>query len=156
VAATPGITGIPFSTTEISVGVIYDGRPDRRLARTLAADHIVEAWRATSIDQLDPSAPPPDAVVVFLARVGRPERRLFGELATRLPLTALVVVMADPDAGPVRLALEAGADAVVAEAELERCLGSAVRAACAGQLALPRSFRVRFAQPVLTPREKQV
>ena len=35
-------------------------------------------------------------------------------------------------------------------------LASAVRAACCGQLALPRSYRERFGRPTLTRREKQV
>jgi DNA-binding NarL/FixJ family response regulator len=71
---------------------------------------------------------------------------------------AAIVIVLPSDAGPrpMRRALQAGADAIVLEAELQETLLDAVRAGAAGQLYVPRSLRPVLAPPSLTHRERQV
>jgi two-component system NarL family response regulator len=56
----------------------------------------------------------------------------------------------------VRRALEAGADGVVFEAELESALSLTVRAVIAGQTVVPAAGRMELDRPTLSTREKQV
>jgi DNA-binding NarL/FixJ family response regulator len=97
-----------------------------------------------------------DAVVVVLRAVDEVGRDLVAALRSRTAGVALVVVVPNADHAAVRRLLDVGVDAVVDEAEAGRALASAVRAACCGQLTLPRTYRERFGRPTLTRREKQV
>src|SRR6185312_6112566 len=97
-----------------------------------------------------------DAVIVVLAAVDQVGCDLVSALRSRTAGVALVVVVPNADHASVRRLLDVGVDAVVEEAEAPHALPSAVRAACSGQLALPRSYRDRFGRPTLTRREKQV
>jgi len=136
------------SPSRLRAGLVADGLRGRRLARTLERAGVA----CSAYDSGDA----PDGVVVSLSGMQRRERRVLASLRDELDGAVLVVVLPEPDAGAVRLALDAGADAVVAEDEVERCLGPALQAGMSGQLVLPRSFRDRFGRPVLSPREKQV
>jgi DNA-binding NarL/FixJ family response regulator len=88
--------------------------------------------------------------------MGTAEAARLEELRRRLPEAAIVVVLRDVGIRSIRRALQSGADGVIGESEAETCTSSAVRAACAGQLVLPRTFRGIFQRPVLSPREKQI
>jgi DNA-binding NarL/FixJ family response regulator len=70
------------------------------------------------------------------------------------PDAAIVVVSDAPTFKAMRDAVDAGADGVVQTHELA-AIGAALRAALAGQITLPRSWR-DSARPLLSPREKQV
>jgi two-component system NarL family response regulator len=56
----------------------------------------------------------------------------------------------------VRRALEAGADGVVFETDLEGTLSLTVRAVIAGQTVVPAAGRMELDRPTLSTREKQV
>jgi len=56
----------------------------------------------------------------------------------------------------VRRALEAGADGVVFETELEGTLSLTVQAVMAGQTVVPAAGRLELDRPTLSTREKQV
>jgi DNA-binding NarL/FixJ family response regulator len=56
----------------------------------------------------------------------------------------------------VRRALDAGADGVVFESELESTLSVAVRAVASGQSVVPRKLRASVERPAFSHRERQV
>jgi DNA-binding NarL/FixJ family response regulator len=79
------------------------------------------------------------------------------ELRARTGDTPMVVVMpSDADNGVLRKALRAGADGLIEEDALERCLDVAVEAVCRGMLSLPRRLRPQLARQPLSHREKQI
>jgi DNA-binding NarL/FixJ family response regulator len=109
-------------------------------------------------DGLEPRLETEDAEAVVLSCT-RMDEALLGSLRAlraERPEAALVVVACEAAHRDVREGLDAGADAFVLESRVEECLAETVRAACAGQLVIPREWRERFASPVLSPREKQV
>jgi DNA-binding NarL/FixJ family response regulator len=99
---------------------------------------------------------PADAVVVALDRADEAGAGLVIDVRAEVGETALVAVVPHAEPVAVRRLLDAGADGVVDAAEAGQCLAEAVRSACVGLLALPRSFRDRFGRTPLTRREKQV
>jgi DNA-binding NarL/FixJ family response regulator len=68
----------------------------------------------------------------------------------------LVVVSPATDASGVRRALDAGADGVVFESELDRALAASVIAVAAGQAAVPRRLRQGLQKPAFSHREREV
>ena len=56
----------------------------------------------------------------------------------------------------MRRALDAGADAIVFESELESTLAVAVRAVASGQSVVPRKLRASVERPAFSHRERQV
>ena len=87
------------------------------------------------------------------------DRAPTGELATlrrALPRTRIVVIVASTARADVRRALRAGADGVVADADLEAALAHTVQDVAAGQLVVPRALRREIERRPLSHREKQV
>jgi two-component system, NarL family, response regulator DesR len=101
-------------------------------------------------------ADPADAVVVALDGADETGARLVLDLRADVGDVALVAVVPHAEPVAVRRLLDAGADGVVDAADAGQCLAEAVRSACVGLLALPRSFRDRYGRTPLTRREKQV
>jgi DNA-binding NarL/FixJ family response regulator len=98
-----------------------------------------------------------DSIVVFACDVDLPRemaalRRLRREL--RDPAVLAVSPMATGTG--VRRALDAGADGVVFESELESTLAVAVRAVASGQSVVPRKLRASVERPAFSHRERQV
>jgi DNA-binding NarL/FixJ family response regulator len=69
---------------------------------------------------------------------------------------ALLVICQPTTGTAVRRALDAGADALVFEPELESTLAATVRAVASGQSVVPRKLRASVAPPTLSHREHQV
>ncbi len=69
---------------------------------------------------------------------------------------ALLVISPPATGAAVRRALDAGADALVFEPELEPTLAATVRAVASGQSVVPRKLRASVAPPALSHREHQV
>ncbi len=68
-----------------------------------------------------------------------------------------IVAVSPPAASTgVRRALDAGADAIVFQSELESALAIAVLAVASGQLAVPRNRRASVERPSFSHRERQV
>jgi Response regulator containing a CheY-like receiver domain and an HTH DNA-binding domain len=130
----------------------------RRTARTLA-DLDLEA----SLEQI--GAPSelfelevnPTAIVVLFCDVDLPRdmatlRRLRRELREQ----AIVAISPVATGTGVRRALDAGADAIVFEPELESTLAVAVSAVASGQSVVPRKLRASVERPAFSHRERQV
>ncbi len=70
---------------------------------------------------------------------------------------AAVIVVSQPATGAaVRRALDAGADALVFEPNLELTLAATIRAVASGQSVVPRKLRASVERPTLSHREHQV
>ena len=77
-------------------------------------------------------------------------------LRSRHPGTRLIVVGPRDSPSSVRAAIEAGADGMVFEEELERALPATVAATLAGQVAVPATHRHGVGTPSFTARERQI
>lgn len=96
------------------------------------------------------------AVVVCCRAVRSAEARAIRQLQRVHPRCDVVLVAQSADIPRVRLALEAGATAVILEQDLSAALGPALASVAAGQLCLPALYRENGAKPTLTTREKQI
>ena len=78
--------------------------------------------------------------------------------SARSPLrtTCLVVVSSASDGSGLSQALNAGADGVVFEKDLESTLGPVTQSVLVGQISLPRRFHRCVVKPVFSHREKEV
>jgi DNA-binding NarL/FixJ family response regulator len=94
-----------------------------------------------------------DALVAVVATP-----RSIDRLAERgdCPLVVVVPDSASADREVVRDLLGRGVAAIVRASRVDDALAPSVRAACAGQLVLPRAARDVMARPALTVREKQI
>jgi DNA-binding NarL/FixJ family response regulator len=105
----------------------------------------------------DGAAAAANVVIVALDPESRPELAELRELTSRFAEAKVVVIA--PALGPagVRRAVDAGAAGVLpAGDDLEARLPSAVHAAAAGQICVPRSLGLHIARPALSYRERQI
>lgn len=137
--------------------LVDDESAARRIESALAAGRIDVAIRAWSDGA--PHDGDGDQTDVLLASCGSgvTER---GERMRRMrraaPDARIVAVIPEDSRRGVRRALEAGADGVVFEPELETALVPTVWAILAGQTAVPAARRHEVDRPTLSLREKQV
>lgn len=98
-----------------------------------------------------------ETIVILVCDVDRPhEMATLRRLRRELRGPAIVAVSSTATATGVRRALDAGADAVVFEPELEQTLAVAVSAVESGQSVVPRSMRASVERPTFSHRERQV
>jgi DNA-binding NarL/FixJ family response regulator len=96
-------------------------------------------------------------IVVFACDVDRPaEMTALRRLRRNHRAPAIVVVSPQATATAVRRTLDAGADALVFEPEIEVALVASVRAVESGQSVVPRKVRAGVERPNLSHRERQV
>ena len=98
----------------------------------------------------------PGVVVAIHRRAGATACAEVRELAARSPALMVIVVVDQAGSGDVRRALQAGARAVVAERSIETALIPSIRAALAGQIAIPARAGAAGTPRLLTNREKQI
>jgi DNA-binding NarL/FixJ family response regulator len=95
--------------------------------------------------------------LVFVCNVDEPREMAELRRLCRQAQPAATVVISPPATGTgVRRALDAGADAVVFDSELELTLASAIHAVASGQSVVPRKLRASVERPSLSHRELQV
>lgn len=123
----------------------------RRVEAVLRAAGIGVTVRAA-----DESAETAEVVVVWSGRGITARDALLGRLRSRHPDTRLVVVGPCDSPSSVRAAIEAGADGMVFETEVDRALAPTVLCALAGQVAVPAVHRRGLGSPNFTAREKQI
>jgi DNA-binding NarL/FixJ family response regulator len=122
------------------------------LAGTMA---VSTRWRVPSEPQGGDGVDP-DVLVILMGRGVTERDQLMRRLRRCMPGAHLVAVMPDDSRRGVRRAVEAGADGVVFESDLETTLAPTVRAILAGQIAVPQARRREVDRPTLSAREKQV
>lgn len=111
----------------------------------------------SSPEQIDQGAVDPSTIFVFVCDVDEAEgmaglRRLHREQGQ-----APIIVISPPATGTsVRRALDAGADAIVFEPEIETTLAVTALAVASGQSVVPRKLRASIERPAFSHRERQV
>jgi DNA-binding NarL/FixJ family response regulator len=140
------------------VVVAEDIRASRRLAQALKAVGVAvvaaeaSPERAVSVARRNGSE-----VIVLCCDLSRPGsmtrlRRIRKDVhGPRIVLVAMASQMAR-----AREALSAGADALVAECDVETVLGHVVETVAAGQVSVPRELRRHVVRPAFSHRERQV
>jgi DNA-binding NarL/FixJ family response regulator len=129
----------------------------RRIESVLESDGMTVEARGLGVDELGhDAAPDPDVLVVVFGRGITARDQQMRRLRKSLPDTPLIAIMPEDSRRGVRRALEAGADGVVFETEVEIALTLTVRAVLAGQTAVPAAGRHEVDRPTLSSREKQV
>jgi DNA-binding NarL/FixJ family response regulator len=97
------------------------------------------------------------SVVIVTCDVGRPAEVTGLRRLRRATQGAAIVVVSPPlTTTAVRRALDAGADALVAEPDLSQTLIPTLRAVESGQSVVPRNLRAGVERPYLSHRERQV
>jgi len=118
----------------------------------LSAEAEVDCPAAIDMTEVDEAA-----IVIFACDIDVPQqvtelRRLCRESKG----TAIVAISPPATGAGVRRALDAGADALVFDAELELTLATALHAVARGQTVVPRKLRASVERPTLSHREHQV
>ena|ERR1700742_1622964 len=127
------------------------------IAATLSDGAMRPSQQLADPAALDAEALDSSALLVYACEVDRPAAVTeLRRLRRQLP-AALIVVVSPPATAPaVRRTLDAGADALVFEHELEQALVATVRAVQSGQSVVPRNVRAGVERPYLSHRERQV
>ena len=110
-----------------------------------------------SVDSFGRQQADESTIIVFSCDIDVPQevtnlRRLRREAVG----PAILVVSQPATGGAVRRALDAGADALVFEPDLELTLAATVHAVASGQSVVPRKLRATVERPTLSHREQQV
>ena len=146
-----------ITSTPLIAAVAEDELAARRIESVLESDGMLVETRGLSVEELGHgSAPDPDVLVVAFGRGVTERDQQMRRMRKSLPNTHLIAVMPEDSRRGVRRALEAGADGVVFETEVEAALTLTVRAVLAGQTAVPAAGRHEVDRPTLSGREKQV
>ena len=139
------------------VAVAEDELAARRIEGVLVDDGMLVEARGFSVDELGHgSAPDPDVLVIVFGRGITQRDQQMRRLRKSLPDSHLVAIMPEDSRRGIRRALEAGADGVVFDTEVEATLTLTVRAVLAGQTVVPAASRHEVDRPTLSGREKQV
>jgi DNA-binding NarL/FixJ family response regulator len=137
--------------------VLEDERGRDALISALAAGGLLVNAGAPTPEPTDELAhDPPDAVVLLADLAHGAGLTTLRRMRKDMPTTRIVVVAPDANAGVARQALNAGADALVPEPDIERSLAPAVHAVIAGFICTPRWARRLIAKPTFSHREKEV
>jgi DNA-binding NarL/FixJ family response regulator len=96
-------------------------------------------------------------IVVFVCDIDAPqEMTSLRRLCREAPEPGIVVISLPATGAGVRRTLDAGADALVFEPELELTLAATIQAVASGQSVVPRKLRASVERPSLSHREHQV
>jgi DNA-binding NarL/FixJ family response regulator len=138
------------------VAVVARGALADRLTRSLEAEGLRVVARAPVLEKLVlADAETVSAIVLHTPELGTDlvaQLRSFSAGSS----ARLVLIAPAMNLRRLRVLLDEGVDAFVLDGDVDRCLGLAVRSACAGMLSFPDSLRGTRARPVLSGREKQV
>jgi DNA-binding NarL/FixJ family response regulator len=116
---------------------------------------LVEVESAAGLFALEDIGP--TAIVVLACDVDVPrEMAALRRLRRELEEQAIIVISPMATGTGVRRALDAGADAIVFDHELESTLAVAVTAVASGQSVVPRKLRASVERPNFSHRERQV
>ncbi|MEY2515455.1 MAG: hypothetical protein QOJ89_2813 [bacterium] len=149
--------GVEHVSTPLIAVLADDDLAARRIESVLNTDGLLISARMHRTAELCAfEGDGPDLLIVGCGRGITERDQQMRRVRRSLPQTLLVAVMPEDSRRGVRRALEAGADGVVFEAELESALSLTVRAVIAGQTVVPAAGRMELDRPTLSTREKQV
>ncbi len=148
---------VRIATMPLIAAVAEDELAARRIESALESDGMRVQTRGLSVEDLGRGAAPDlDVLVIAFGRGITQRDQQMRRLRRSLPNTYVIAVMPEDSRRGVRRSLEAGADGVVFETEVERALTLTVRAVIAGQTVVPAAARHEVDRPTLSGREKQV
>lgn len=128
-----------------------------RIRTTLVAEELAVGLEVDSPAAVGGLEMDESTIVVFVCDIDVPQQVTDLRRLCRGAVDAAVVAVSPPATGAgVRRALDAGADALVFDAELELTLSAAIRAVASGQTVVPRKLRASVERPTLSHREHQV
>jgi DNA-binding NarL/FixJ family response regulator len=146
-------------TGDIAVVVCADSAATRRRISYALSEHELNAGLSELDDpellgKLDLDE---ESIVVLACDVDQPrEMAALRRLRKELREPAIVAISPRSTGTGVRRALDAGADGIVFDSELEATLAVAVRAVASGQSVVPRKLRASVERPAFSHRERQV
>ena len=128
-----------------------------RIAAAVSARELPVARTVASPDQIDDADVKASTIVVFVCDVDlAPAMAALRRLHRERRRPAIVVISPPATGTGVRRALDAGADAIVFEPEIETTLAITVLAVASGQSVVPRKLRASVERPAFSHRERQV
>jgi DNA-binding NarL/FixJ family response regulator len=147
--------GLPVSIS--SVIVIAGSETQKRIAAALADQGLCPSTQLVEPAALAGQDLDESTIVIFACDVEVPrEMTQLRRLCREARQPAIVVISPPATGAGVRRTLDAGADALVFESEIELTLAAAIRAVASGQSVVPRKLRASVERPNLSHREHQV
>ncbi|HET9591384.1 MAG TPA: response regulator transcription factor, partial [Solirubrobacterales bacterium] len=120
--------------------------------RELTALHSI-----SSVEEIDQAPVGPATIFVLVCDLDEANGMAGLRRLRREQTKAPIIVIAPPATGTsVRRALDAGADAIVFEPEIESTLAVTALAVACGQAVVPRKLRASIERPAFSHRERQV
>jgi DNA-binding NarL/FixJ family response regulator len=153
------VDGMRESGGGLCVAVSVDGRKAHdRIAAALAGGNLdARLLRVTDPGELAELEIDSETIIVLGCDPDLPAQMAALRRARRdLGEHPIIIVSPTATGAGVRRALDAGADAIVFESELESTLAVAVRAVASGQSVVPRELRASVERPAFSHRERQV
>jgi DNA-binding NarL/FixJ family response regulator len=129
----------------------------RRIDAALIESHLDSRPLAVELESVLTGEWDGDAILVLGSDVDHPRDLATLRRLRRQPRRPRIVAVSPAATGTgVRRGLDAGADAIVFESELEGTLAVAVSAVASGQSVVPRNHRASVERPAFSSRERQV
>ena len=158
-----GAAALEWSGTRLDLGSVTVVATEehelttRRMSAALAAGGLGPPLLAVGVDEASIAVPGGSAIVILACDVAEPAQlAALRRLRKLLRGGHIVVVAPATDSSGVRRALDAGADGLVFEPELETSLIASLAAVAVGQTAVPRHVRGGLHKPAFSHRERQV
>jgi DNA-binding NarL/FixJ family response regulator len=129
----------------------------QRIAAAFGERGLTVVHSISSPDEIDQGAVDGSTIFVFVCDVDEPGGMAGLRRLRREQSTPAIIVISPPATGTsVRRALDAGADAIVFEPEIETTLAVTALAVASGQSVVPRKLRASIERPAFSHRERQV
>jgi len=129
----------------------------RRIVGTLGEGGLSVARVLSAPDEIDATSVDASTIFVFVCDVDEAGGMAGLRRLRRTQGDPAIIVISPPATGTgVRRALDAGADAIVFEPEIETTLAVTTLAVASGQSVVPRKLRASVEKPAFSHRERQV
>jgi DNA-binding NarL/FixJ family response regulator len=129
----------------------------QRIAAACGDGGLTAVHSISSPERIDQAPVDPSTIFVFACDVDEADGMAGLRRLRREQGQAPIIVISPPATGTsVRRALDAGADAIVFEPEIETTLAVTALAVASGQSVVPRKLRASIERPAFSHRERQV
>ncbi len=129
----------------------------RRIVAALGDGGLVVAHTLSAPEEVDSNAVDASTIFILVCDVDEAVGMATLRRLRREQSEPAIVVISPPATGTgVRRALDAGADAIVFEPEIENALAVTALAVASGQSVVPRKLRASVERPAFSHRERQV